>query len=255
MLLVRVVQSFIAGPWGNIDATRQYMNLWAIQRDAAMDGEDVSRLVATEFLEHANIDLGIVDYRHLAAYFGGDIKQSYCTEFFIYKTSGHSSTTAAREYANCSNDHRFMDSQQMYTYRLAAETWHRLLQLDRSPIRNPCLGSSTVEVLSVATLTWPSMGVKPNTWKSWDLESSGTPKCLELNSRTQNTLHWGVLGVIRKVLKRTYQKWPRIGHLDICRPSYGQMKGRESNWQFVSRPLKVRNRPLSEVQIGSVIRR
>ncbi|CAK9198029.1 unnamed protein product, partial [Sphagnum troendelagicum] len=67
-----------------------------------------------------------------------------------------------------------------------------------------------------------------------------------LDSRTQNTSHWGVLGVIGKVLKRRYRKCPRIGHLDICRPSYGQKKGRESNWQFDSRPLKVGNRPLPE---------
>jgi len=79
-----------------------------------MDGEDVSRLVAGAFLEHANIDIRIVDYRHLAAYFGGTIKQSYCIEFPIDKTSGHSSATATRHYANCLNDHRFMDSQQMY---------------------------------------------------------------------------------------------------------------------------------------------
>jgi hypothetical protein len=32
-------------------------------------------------------------------------------------------------------------------------------------------------------------------------------------------------------------------HLDIWNTSYGQKKGRESNWQFVSSPLKVRNRP------------
>jgi hypothetical protein len=108
---------------------------------------------------------------------------------------------------------------------------------------------------SVATLLWPSVGVKPNTWKSWDLESSGTPECSELDSRTQNTSHWGVLGVIGKVLKRRYRKCSRIGHLDICRPSYGQKKGRESNWQFDSRPLKVRNRPLPEVRIRSAIRR
>jgi hypothetical protein len=31
-------------------------------------------------------------------------------------------------------------------------------------------------------------------------------------------------------------------HLDICNTSYGQKKGHESNWQFDSRPLKVRNR-------------
>jgi hypothetical protein len=29
-------------------------------------------------------------------------------------------------------------------------------------------------------------------------------------------------------LKRRYRKWPRIGHLDTCSPSYGQKKRRES---------------------------
>jgi len=97
--------------------------------------------------------------------------------------------------------------------------------------------------------------VKPNTPKVGDLESSGTPECLEFDSRTQNTSHWGVLGVIGKVLKRRYRKWPRIGHLDIWSPSYGQKKGRESNWQFDSRPLKVENRPLPDLRMESAIRR
>jgi hypothetical protein len=61
----------------------------------------------------------------------------------------------------------------------------------------------------------PSVGVKPNTPKVRNLESSGTPECLELNSKAQNTSHWSVLSVIGKVLKRRYRKWPRIGHLDI----------------------------------------
>jgi hypothetical protein len=52
-------------------------------------------------------------------------------------------------------------------------------------------------------------------------------------------------------LKLTYRKWPRIGHLDICSPSYGQKKGRESNWQFNSRPLKVGNRPVPDVRSRS----
>jgi len=91
--------------------------------------------------------------------------------------------------------------------------------------------------------------------KSEDLESAGTPECSELDSKAQNTLHWGVRDVIRKVLKRRYRKWPRIGHLNICRPSYGQKKGRESNCHFDSRPLKVGNRPLPDVRIESAIRR
>jgi hypothetical protein len=91
--------------------------------------------------------------------------------------------------------------------------------------------------------------------KSEDLESFGTPECSELDSKAQNTLHWGVLGVIEKVLKRGYRKWPRIGHLNICSPSYGRKKGRESNWQFDFRPLKVGNRPFPDLRIESAIRR
>jgi hypothetical protein len=102
----------------------------------------------------------------------------------------------------------------------------------------------------VTTPLWPSVGVKPNAWKSWELESSGTPEWLELDSKGQNTSHWGVLGVVGKILKRRYRKWPRIGHLDICSPSYRQKKGRESNWQFDSRPLKIGNRCLPNIRFG-----
>jgi hypothetical protein len=104
---------------------------------------------------------------------------------------------------------------------------------------------------SIATPLWQNVGVKPNTPKVGDLESSGTPECLEFNSKAQNTSHWDVLDVIEKVLKCRYRKWPHIGHLDICSSSYGQKKGRESNWQFDSRPLKVGNRPLPNVRIES----
>jgi hypothetical protein len=107
----------------------------------------------------------------------------------------------------------------------------------------------------VATLLWPSVGVKPNTWKKLGLESFGTPENSEDDLEDQNTSHWGVLGVIGKVLKRIYRKCARILDLDICSPSYGQKKGRESNWQFDSRPLKVGNRPAPDVRFGSAIRR
>jgi hypothetical protein len=52
----------------------------------------------------------------------------------------------------------------------------------------------------------------------------------------------GVFYTIGKLLKRRCLKWVRITHLDIWNTSYGQKKGRESNWQFDSRPLKVGNR-------------
>jgi hypothetical protein len=48
-------------------------------------------------------------------------------------------------------------------------------------------------------------------------------------------------------LKCKCPKWPCMSHLNICSPSHGQKKGRESNWQFDSRPLKVKNRPESDI--------
>jgi hypothetical protein len=80
----------------------------------------------------------------------------------------------------------------------------------------------------------PKMG----TW-----ESSETSEISEFDWRGQNTSPWEVLHVIRKLLKYRCRKWPRMSHLDICNTSYSKKKGRESNWQFDSQPLKVRNRP------------
>jgi hypothetical protein len=76
---------------------------------------------------------------------------------------------------------------------------------------------------------------------SWSLER--TPGFLERDCKGQNSLPWGVLYMIGKLLKCKCLKWARIAHLDIWNTRYGQMNGPESNWQFDSRPLKVRNRP------------
>ncbi len=46
-------------------------------------------------------------------------------------------------------------------------------------------------------------------------------------------------------------KCPRIDDLDIYSPSYGKKTGRESNWQFDSRPLKVENLHLPDLLIES----
>ncbi len=70
-----------------------------------------------------------------------------------------------------------------------------------------------------------------------------TPKSSERDCRGQISLPRSVLYIIGNVLKCRCTKWPRMSHLDICSISYGQKKGRESNWQFDSRPLKVGNRP------------
>jgi hypothetical protein len=86
------------------------------------------------------------------------------------------------------------------------------------------------------------------TWESFEtLETS------EVDLRSQNTLHWGVLYINGKISKCRCRKWAHMGHLNICNTSYDKRKGRESNWQFDSWPLKVKNRPDPGVCRWSVI--
>jgi len=77
----------------------------------------------------------------------------------------------------------------------------------------------------------------------WELESQWTPECSESDCKGQNPMAWGVLHTIGKLLKHRCLKWARITHLDIWNTSYGQKKGRKSNWQFDFWPLKVRDHP------------
>jgi len=54
---------------------------------------------------------------------------------------------------------------------------------------------------------------------------------------------WGIHYIIRNLLERKCLKWVCMTHLNIWNISYVKKDGWESNWQFDSRPLKVRNHP------------
>jgi hypothetical protein len=80
----------------------------------------------------------------------------------------------------------------------------------------------------------PEMG----TW-----EFARTSKTSKFDHKDQDTSHWGVLYNIGNLSKCKCQKWARMSHSDTYNTSYDKKKGRESNWQFDSRPLKIRNQP------------
>jgi len=99
------------------------------------------------------------------------------------------------------------------------------------------------QILYVATPLWRKCEVATHTPENGTWKSSETPKNSKRNCRGQNTSHRSVLYIVEKVLKCRCPKWPCMSHLDICSTGYGWKKGRESNWQFDSWPLKVGNRP------------
>jgi hypothetical protein len=85
------------------------------------------------------------------------------------------------------------------------------------------LGSAKeCEGMNLHTPKWiPILGVREPQW---------TPEFSEGYCRGQNPLDWDILYIIEKLLKRRCLKWARMTHLDIWNTSYGQMKGRKSNW-------------------------
>jgi hypothetical protein len=107
----------------------------------------------------------------------------------------------------------------------------------------------------VATLLWPSVGEARHLEKVRIWSPPGLPNVQSSTTRPKTPCIEVFLVSLEKVLKRRCRKWPRISHLDICSPSYGQKKGRESNCQFDSPPLKVGNQPLPNLRIESAIRR
>ncbi len=108
---------------------------------------------------------------------------------------------------------------------------------------------------TVTTPLWGKCEVATRTPENGTWESSRTLENSEFDCKGQNTSPWSVLYTVRKVLECKCPKWRCMSHLDNCSTSYGRKKGQESNSQFDSRPLKVRNRPDPGVCRQSATRR
>jgi hypothetical protein len=119
--------------------------------------------------------------------------------------------------------------------------------------RNPNLGLMTKARACKVANQERSLGMKESVreWtltllkelSLWELESWWIPECLESDCKGQNPIARRIFHTIGKLLKLKCLKWAHMTHLDIWNTSYGQKKGRKSNWQFDSRRLKVGNPP------------
>ncbi len=80
----------------------------------------------------------------------------------------------------------------------------------------------------------------PSELPLWELESQMDSRIFRAQCKGQNPLGQKVIYIIEKLCKCL--KWVCMTHLDIWNTSYDQKICRKSNWQFDSRPLKVRCR-------------
>jgi len=90
-------------------------------------------MVANTFLKYEIFNLDIAYYRHIVVFFDRTIKHNYCTNNLpINETFGHNVAITKQHYAKCLINHRSIDMEQMHTYKLVAQAWHRLIKLTPS---------------------------------------------------------------------------------------------------------------------------
>ncbi len=90
---------------------------------------------------------------------------------------------------------------------------------------------------------WKSGRMTP-TLPKWGLGSPlGLPKLQSSIARVKTPCIEAFLISLESCQNVNVEKWAHMSHLDIFSISYDKKKGRESNWQFDSRPLKVGNQP------------
>jgi len=106
------------------------------------------------------------------------------------------------------------------------------LQLCRC--RNPSIGLATKTKVYKGALqeecerVWAWRLTLPCDLPFWELESRWILEPSESNCKGQNTSHWRVVYIIRKLMKCRCLKWACMTHLDIYNTSYGKKKGHES---------------------------
>ncbi len=93
----------------------------------------------------------------------------------------------------------------------------------------------------------------PSVLPFWELHSCGSYKCSEPWLERQTSTKLGPHDTIRKVLRLKCLKCPHIAHLDLIFMNYDQKKGRESNWEFDSRPQIPWKKGSNEVWLEHVI--
>jgi hypothetical protein len=72
---------------------------------------------------------------------------------------------------------------------LSFSKWSKTIESGKIVQKNHCMTKKHVVIDNVTTLLWVKWEDETPTPKVRDLESSGTPKCLELDSKAQNTSH------------------------------------------------------------------
>jgi hypothetical protein len=110
-------------------------------------------------------------------------------------------------------------------------------------------GSSICSIQCVATLLWPSVRVKPNTWKKVRIWSPpGLPNVQSSTARPKTLC----IEVFLMSLERSWSVDIENGLALVIWTSVAQVMGRRR--QFDSQPLKVGNRPLPDIRIENAIR-
>ena len=132
LTLVRPMEIFLSQKFNCKGADDLKEFLWADYSKGHWDGEFLSDLLKLATSEHKMHPLGFRDYRQVAGAFMEKhlkykVKDIRGLNAIFDLQGGHTSITAAAEYAVSTEDHGQVSREAMHQYFLASSAWHELL--------------------------------------------------------------------------------------------------------------------------------
>ncbi len=150
-VIVRPVLNHIAfNLWTTPDEREQfaynYKTCWLVRRGIPVTGRQFGSSLANSFLHHVGFPVGLLQWRHWAAFFGEYVQKQFGSGKVLLPLdiqAGHSRETAVKVYATTTADERGLHRDKFVAFCAASQAWHAVFGCDSTLKQRKVKPSST----------------------------------------------------------------------------------------------------------------
>jgi hypothetical protein len=115
------------------EITYNYKTRWLVCRGEPVTGRQFGTSLANSFLHHVGFPVGLLQWRHWAAFFGEYVQKQYGVGKLLLPLdiqAGHSRETAVKVYATTTADERGLQRDKFVAFCAASQAWHAVFGCD-----------------------------------------------------------------------------------------------------------------------------
>jgi superfamily II DNA helicase RecQ len=123
-----------------------YKTCWLVRRGIPLTGRQFGASLANSFLHHVGFPVGLLQWRHWAAFFGEYVQKQFGSGKLLLPLdiqAGHSRETAVKVYATTTADERGLHRDKFVAFCAASQAWHAVFGCDSTLKQRAVQPSST----------------------------------------------------------------------------------------------------------------